>query len=59
MTYTEFRKQFANAENFKAAFSKLTEKEAQELIDEDNAPIFIKAAMMDTWRMAKEEAKER
>ena len=58
MTFSEFRKQFKSVEEFKRAFGKLTEEEARLLIASDNAPTFAKAAMLDTWRMARKENEE-
>ena len=57
MTYSEYRAQFNNVEEFKRAFGKLTEAEVRLLIASDNAPTFVKAAMMDTWKKIVKEGK--
>ena len=57
MTYSEYRAQFNSVEEFKRAFGKLTESEVRLLIASDNAPTFVKAAMMDAWKKIVKEVK--
>ena len=55
MTYSEYRNQFITVEGFKCAFGKLTEEEAWALIAAENTSTTVKAAMMNTWQMARKE----
>ena len=45
MTYSEFRDQFSTVEQFRWAYGKLTEEEANALITAEVCPTHIKAAM--------------
>ena len=57
MTYSEFRAQFSSVEDFMQAYGRLPEEEANALIDAEQAPNFIKACMITTWRQARRKAK--
>lgn len=58
MTFSEYRKQFNSVEEFKRALGKRTEEEAHAMIASDNSSTTVKAAMLDTWRMARKENEE-
>lgn len=58
MTYSEYRKQFDTAEEFLAAFGRLSEKEACRLIAAEPGGTTVKACAMMAWRRAKREAEE-
>lgn len=55
MTYSEFRDQFSTVEQFRWAYGKLTEEEANALITAEVCPTHIKAAMFSTWKQARRE----
>lgn len=53
MTYSEYRRSFATTEEFMQAFGKLSEEEANALINAANVPTHVKACMITIWRKAK------
>lgn len=59
MTYSEYRNQFTDNEEFLWAYGSLTKEEAKAMIDAEICPPSIKACMMDTWRVARRSVKLR
>ena len=60
MDYSTYRKQFETIEEFRHAYSKLTESEVRELIRNDHSNTICKAAMYAEWQSCiKEHSHER
>lgn len=54
-TYTEYRDSFSSVDEFRKGFGKLSKREAYALIDADNSPTYVKAAMLATWDACRKE----
>lgn len=58
MTYSEFRSTFESVEEFRREFGSMSFEDACALISAEHASPSIKAAMIGSWRRAREEYRE-